>query len=78
MRFERNEMEREEEFQEGESRFGRGRGAAKIWEIKEQEKKMLDWDKGLAQKHEAEDRLQELVHERGKPFAQTKYNCLIY
>lgn len=36
-----------------------------------QEKK-LEWGKGLAQKREAESRLQELELEKEKPFARTR------
>lgn len=35
----------------------------------------LEWGKGLAQKREAEARLQELEEEKDKPFARTRY-CL--
>ncbi|GMI79276.1 Bud siteselection protein 13 [Hibiscus trionum] len=34
--------------------------------------KELEWGKGLAQKREAEARLQELEHEKNKPFARTR------
>lgn len=33
----------------------------------------LEWGKGLAQKREAEARLQELELEKEKPFARTRY-----
>ncbi|KAI3733015.1 hypothetical protein L1987_64230 [Smallanthus sonchifolius] len=33
---------------------------------------ILEWGKGLAQKREAEARLQELEHEKAKPFARTR------
>lgn len=34
----------------------------------------LEWGKGLAQKREAEARLQELEEEKDKPFARTRYS----